>query len=414
MHVMILGAGVVGTTSAWFLRQAGFEVTVVDRQTAAGMETSFANGGQISVGQAEPWANPEAPRKILRWLGREDAPLLFRLRADAAQWRWGLRFLAECRIGRSHLHAQQLVRLGLESRTQLGLLRQQLGLEYDQQTRGILAFFEDAKEFRAAANTVDWMTEQGCPRYTVSAQQAIDIEPALAPFLPKLVGGVYTEADESGDAHRFTQVLAQHCTAAGVRWQFDTEIKQIHYQHGRITSVSGLHGNCAQQWQADAYVVALGSYSPRLLRPIGLKLPIYPVKGYSITLPVGEDKNAPFISLTDEARKLVFSRLGGRLRVAGTAELNGYNMVLNPTRLKAIEQRTFELFPGLRNVSAITHWTGLRPATPNNIPLIGRTMFDNLYLNTGHGTLGWTMSCGSARLLTDVLLGERTGINSAR
>ncbi|MBB5019320.1 D-amino-acid dehydrogenase [Chitinivorax tropicus] len=403
MHVMVLGAGVVGTTTAWFLKQAGFDVTIVDRQPAAGMETSFANGGQISVGQAEPWANPDAPRKIIKWLGHEDAPLLFRLRADAAQWRWGIRFLLECWPGRSHRHARELVRLGLESRTELGHLRRSLGLAYCQQTRGILAFFEEKREYQAALKTIDWMAELGCQRRVLGPAEAVALEPALAACADRILGAVYTTEDESGDAHQFTQHLAEHAQAAGVRWLLDHHITKLHQHHSRLTGVEVQHGGQTLLLTADAYVVALGSYSPLLLKPLGIRLPIYPVKGYSITLPVGDNPAAPTVSLTDESRKLVFSRLGDRLRVAGTAELNGYDQQLNAVRLQALEQRTLQLFPALQGTRDIVHWTGLRPATPHNVPFIGPSRLSNLFLNTGHGTLGWTLSCGSAKRLSALM-----------
>jgi D-amino-acid dehydrogenase len=408
MRVIVLGAGVVGTSAAWYLARAGHEVTVVERQGAAGLETSFANGGQISVSHAEPWANPGTPAKIVEWLGREDAPLLFRLRADWHQWTWAARFLAECLPFRTRDNIRQILALALYSRAELRELRRDTGIEYDQLTRGILHFYTDAEEFEHAVSQAELTRQYGAERDVKTAEECLAIEPALAHAADDIVGGTYAAADESGDARKFTECLAALAAGQGVRFHYGRSIKRLEAHRGRITSVvlADAEGR-DDRISADAYVVALGSYSPLLLRPLGISIPVYPLKGYSITVPLEPGDEAPTVSLADDSHKLVYSRLGERLRVAGTAELAGYNTDVNDVRCQAIVQRAFEIFPRAGRPERAEFWTGLRPATPSNVPVIGRTKLDNLFLNTGHGTLGWTMACGSGRALADIVSGRQ-------
>jgi D-amino-acid dehydrogenase len=405
--ILILGAGVVGTTSAWYLAKAGYQVTVIDRQPGAGMETSFANGGQISVSHAEPWANPQVFSRLRQWFGREDAPLCWRWRLDPAQWAWGLRFLAECRPAATRRNVAAIVALALYSRRQLGLLREELGLQYDALQRGILHIYTDRREFAVASEAARHMRELGVDRQTVDAAACVEIEPALADARHLLVGGDYTEADESGDAHRFTQALAARAAEIGVVFRHGLTIAKLAASGGQLAGVVAHGPDGGELLTADAYVVALGSYSPLLLKPLGVRIPVYPAKGYSMTLPLADGAAAPSVSLTDDERKLVFSRLGNRLRVAGTAEFNGYNLDLNEIRCQALLQRVRQLFPRLDLAGPPQFWCGLRPATPSNRPLIGRARYPNLWLNTGHGTLGWTMACGSAAALTDLIAGRQ-------
>lgn len=407
MNVVVLGAGVTGVAAAWFLRRAGHEVTVVDRQGAAAMETSFANGGQISVSHAVPWANPHAPLKLLKWLGKEDAPLLFRLRADAQQWLWALAFLRECTPGRTRRNVGQLVRLGLYSRATLQALRAELGLEYDQLTRGILHFYTSARELDAARASAPLMREHGCEIALKTPDECVRIEPALAQCRELLAGGTLTSTDESGDAHRFTQALARHCERAGVRFLYDTRIVGVDRDGARLRAVriADTAGRVSELG-ADAFVLCMGSYSPELARALGLTLRIYPAKGYSVTLPVIDPAHAYSVSLTDDEHKLVFSRLGQRLRIAGTAEFNGHDTRLDLARCEAILRRVRELFPRMTDGRNAQLWTGLRPATPSNVPYLGRSAIANLFLDTGHGTLGWTHACGSGRAIADLVSGR--------
>ena len=407
MRVLVLGAGVVGTTSAWYLAGAGHQVTVLDRQPLAGNETSFANGGQISVSHAEPWANPHVLPRLLNWLGREDAPLLWRWRADPAQLAWGLRFLRECLPGRSRHNIAAIVALALYSRRQLQTLRGELGLHYDHLERGILHIYTDRREFALAGEAARVMRDFGLDRMTVDVERCLEIEPALAGGRALLVGGDYTPSDESGDANKFTVALAAKAGQAGVEFRHNVQIEELLVADGKISGVRTKGAAGRQLLTADAYVVALGSYSPLLLKPLGINLPVYPAKGYSATLTLPDGAMAPTVSLTDDERKLVFSRFGNRLRIAGTAEFNGYNLDLNPVRCRALVERTRQLFPQLEMLGEPQFWCGLRPATPSNLPLIGATRYPNLWLNTGHGTLGWTLSCGSAAALSDLLAGRK-------
>ena len=411
MRVIVLGAGLLGVTSAYYLQQRGHDVTVIDRQATPGAETSFANGGQISVSHAEPWANPSAPLKVLQWLGQEDAPLLFRLRADMRQWLWGLQFLRNCTPERTRHNIRQIVSLGTYSRNALQQLRRDTGIQYDQRTQGILHFYTNAKEFDGALAPAEQMRQLGCERQVISADEAVRIEPALAHIRPQLAGATFTAEDESGDANLFVRELATLCEQAGVHFRMGEHITALRTEGGEIDHVelTTAEGRF-ERVRGDAYVLAMGAFSPLLAQPLGIALPIYPAKGYSVTLPVKDAAMAHQVSLTDDEFKLVFSRYtserGDRLRIAGTAELNGYDRNLNPARCEAIVRRVEQLFPGAGDTTRAEFWTGLRPATPSNVPLIGRTKLPNLFLNTGHGTLGWTHSCGSGKALADIVSGR--------
>jgi D-amino-acid dehydrogenase len=405
VRVLVLGAGVVGVTSAWYLAEAGHEVTVVERQAQAALETSFANGGQISASHAEPWAKPSVVPKILGWLGREDAPLLFRPRADWAQWMWGLRFLLECFPGRFEGNCRALAGLAGYSRECLRTLRDTTGLRYDQRSGGILHFATDGRDFEVLARSAEAVRALGVERQVKSGPECLALEPALKDSQDPVTGGVYTPTDESGDAWRFTHELARLCAGRGVHFRFGSSVQAIDSSGEEVVGVRVAE----EQLSADAYVVALGSYSPLLLKGLGIRIPVYPLKGYSVTFHLGPEHQAlaPSISLTDEACKIVISRLGNRLRAAGTAELAGYDTTVSAVRCAAIARRVHELFPGLGGITSHESWSGLRPATPSNVPIIGRTRLRNLFLNTGHGTLGWTLACGSGRALADLVSGRR-------
>jgi D-amino-acid dehydrogenase len=424
MKVIVLGAGLLGVTSAYFLRQQGHEVTVVDRQASPAAETSFANGGQISVSHAEPWANPSAPLKVLQWLGKEDAPLLFRIRADMRQWLWGLQFLRECTPARTRHNIEQIVRLGTYSRDMLQQLRRDIGISYAERTQGILHFYTSEKEFAGAEGPAAQMRALGCDRRVISADEAVKLEPALRHIRPQLAGATYTAEDESGDANTFARELVRHCREDGVQFLMSHTVTALRAAGGQLEHVEATDNEGRfQRLRADAYVLAMGSLSPLYAQPLGINLPIYPAKGYSVTMPVIDASMAHQVSLTDDEYKLVFSRYTtkataeapaiDRLRIAGTAELNGYDRDLNRVRCEAIVKRVEQLFPGAGDATQAQFWTGLRPATPSNVPLIGRSKLPNLYLNTGHGTLGWTHSCGSGKSIARIISGLQPEVDFA-
>jgi D-amino-acid dehydrogenase len=407
MKIAVFGSGIIGVSSAWWLRQAGHDVVVVDRRGGTARETSLANGGQISVSFAEPWANPDAPLKLLKWMFRDDAPLLFRPQLDWRQWMWGLAFLRECLPSRLAPNIRAMVRLAEYSRATLRSMRAELGIEYNHLERGILNFYRDSAEFECSQRAAGLMRDFGVERRIVSADEVVAIEPALARHRACIVGGDFTPEDESGDVHLFATALARHCEAAGVEFRYDTQVTRLASEGGKITSAEiigpdGVYGRI----EADAYVAALGSYTPALVRPLGVPCNVYPAKGYSATFPILDPAGAPVVSLTDSGHKVVFSRLGDRLRMAGTAEFSGYGRGLNVARCEAMLKLARELFPDALDFERVAYWSGLRPATPSNVPLIGRTRIPNLYLNTGHGTLGWTMGVGSGRALADLLSGR--------
>lgn len=418
MKVIVLGAGIIGTASAWFLQKAGHEVIVIDRQPGPALETSFANGGQISVSHAEPWANPTAPLKILKWLGHEDAPLLLRPRADWLQWRWSMAFLRECTANRTAHNIRHIVALAEYSRQTLQSVRAETGIDYDCETRGIVHFYTNEEEFRQSLPAAKLMRELGCPRQTISADEVVRIEPALGAIRHKIVGGDFTQTDESGDVYKFTTGLAQQSAAAGVDFRFNTMATRLLTEGAgsskRLTGVEVIDAEGRHRvFDADSVLVAMGSFSTTLLKPLGIPLMVYPGKGYSATFEVRDPALAPYVSLTDDEHKLVISRLGNRLRVAGTCEINGYSRELNPARCEAITRRTRELFPEACDYDHPVYWSGLRPLTPSNVPYIGATRIPNLFLNTGHGTLGWTMGCGSGRAIADIMSGRRPELDFA-
>lgn len=439
-QVIVMGAGVVGVTTAWYLRQAGFSVTVIEQEPAPALQTSFANGGQISVCHTTPWANPSTPMKAFKWLFHEDAPLLYRFNLDWYQWRWGWQFLQQCRARLADENLVQMVNLGLYSRQALQDLRAKTGIEYQAITRGIMHFYTDQVEFEQVDLPTRRMQALGCDRQRISVDRALDLEPALMPIAQKLVGATYTPEDESGNARLFTQNLAKLCVDQGVEFVYDTQIVAINlqkYTHHQPMVVESLTlktktqaGDRLWQLQAEAYVMALGSYGVFLSRPLGVDLPIFPAKGYSATYPINPKlaDRVPFVSLIDDEYKLVTSRLGDTLRVAGTAEFNGYNTALNSVRCHAITRRVKQLFDNEAILfDQVEYWTGLRPMTPSNVPLIGKAHlgkvwhgstrsdlaqnFANLWLNMGHGTLGWTHACGSAKALTALILGDRPDLD---
>ncbi|KZB72750.1 MULTISPECIES: D-amino acid dehydrogenase [Thalassospira] len=415
MHVVVMGAGVIGTTAAWYLLQNGHQVTVVDRQHASAQETSFANGGQISACHATPWANASTPKQIARWLGREEAPLLVRMRFDLQLFSWGLRFLRNCTDARARINLEKALRVAIYSRDCLRALRDDLDIDYKHSTRGILHICRNEQDMHAVEKATVQMQAYGLNRKLVSPEECLAIEPALRDAKAPIIGGSFTPDDESGDAQMFTEALTRHCIAKGASFQFKTKITGLIHDQDRITAVQTDKGEIP----ADAFLVCLGSYSPLLLNPLGIKLPIYPCKGYSISIDTTGYSGAPETALIDDSVKMVYSRLGEHLRVAGTAELDGYNLRMSERRKQLIVDKALELFPNSGDRSNISFWAGLRPVTPDSAPIIGGTKYDNLYLNTGHGTLGWTMSCGSAKTVADLISNKNpdislTGLGIAR
>ena len=411
MKVIVLGSGITGTAAAWFLRQAGHDVTVIERRPGAAQETTFGNGSQISVSHSEPWANPSAPSKILKWLGKEDAPLLYRFRAEQLQWEWGARFLLQCSSGRTAYNTRQCVALADFSKRTLRALREEAQLDYTHSSHGIMHFYTDKADYESSKAGAKLLTSLGCPRNTITPDEVVKIEPALSPVYDKLIGGDFTPDDEHGDSREFTVALSEKAKEKGVEFRFNTTATRLITEGTgsalRIVSVETITPTGEfEALKADAFVISLGSFSAPFLKPLGISLMIYPAKGYSATFPVINPDKAPLVSLIDAGHKLVFSRLGNRLRVGGTAEMNGYERPLNEARCEALIRRTSELFPDACDFSSPHFWTGLRPMTPSNIPYIGKSKISNLFLNTGHGTLGWTMGCGSGRSIADIVSGR--------
>jgi D-amino-acid dehydrogenase len=395
--VLVLGAGVVGINTAYWCLRNGKSVCVVDRQPAAGLETSFANGGQVSVSHAEPWANPSAPLKVLKWLFDSDAPLLFRPRFDIHQWLWMAKFLVDCLPSRADRHTTEIVNMALESRRLIQEIRKTEGFHYDERAKGILHFYRDPREFEAAIPVAELMRKFGCDISVIDVDKTVEIEPAFAERRDELVGASYTADDESGDALKYTQELARVCEKMGATFLYGTQVTALGADRfsKKVHSVEIVGADGYQNLRARDIVVSLGCWSAPILRPCGMWLNIYPAKGYSVTIPIDKSNAAPVTSLTDDEYKLVYSNFGSRLRVAGTAELSGYSRDLNIGRCEAILRQVRKLFPRAGDFARATYWSGLRPTTPSNIPYVGRTRYRNLWLNTGHGTLGWTLGAGS-------------------
>lgn len=414
MKVVVLGAGIVGISTAWYLLEHGHEVTVVDRQADAALETSFANGAQISVSYCEPWAHPSAPLKVIKWLAHDDSPLLFRPRLDVHQWRWGLKFLANCTHAAFERNVAQLVALGRYSHESLKSLVAQTGIEYHRLERGILHFFCNAKDLDGAATGAEIMRRHGVDRRILSRDEVLQVEPALRGFAEHIVGGTYTASDESGDARVFTQALARRCEARGAQFLYGHDVAGFEVAGGELQAVRVQRRHESRTLKADAFVAALGSHTAPLLRPLGVDLDIYPAKGYSATFALREPERASVVSMIDDTRKIAISRLGDTVRVAGTAEMAGYDTGLDsPTarvRCAALVKRYEELFPGVADTREPHFWAGLRPSTPDNIPHIGRTRIGRLWVNAGHGTLGWTHGAGSGRALAELMSGVRPAL----
>ena len=409
MKIVILGAGVIGVTSAWYLTQQGHEVTVIDRQAAPALETSFANAGEVSPGYSAPWAAPGIPLKALKWMFQKHAPLVIQPRPDLAKLSWMAKMLMNCTAGAYHVNKSRMVRLAEYSRDCLGQLRAETGISYDERMQGTLQLFRTQKQVEGAAKDIEVLREDGVAFEVLDRAGCVAAEPGLAASAGKIAGGLRLPGDETGDCFKFTNRLAAMAEAAGVRFRWGVSIQRIHAEMGRVTHVETSEGRV----QADAYVLAMGSYSPLLAGPLGIKLPVYPLKGYSITVPIVDAGRAPVSTVMDETFKIAITRLGDRIRVGGMAEIAGFDLSLNPKRQATLTHSVEDLFGGAGDQARAEFWTGLRPMTPDGTPIVGRSPLANLFLNTGHGTLGWTMSCGSARLLADVMTGRAPEIEHA-
>lgn len=409
MRIVILGAGVIGVTSAWYLRQAGHEVVVIDRQAGPALETSFANAGEISPGYASPWAAPGIPAKAVKWLFMEHAPLILRPQLDLAMLRWLVAMLGNCNARDYAVNKARMVRLAEYSRDKLIELRGSTGITYDERMQGTLQLFREEKQLAGIDKDIAVLKADGVAYEVLDRAGCIAAEPGLAGSNEPLAGGLRLPGDETGDCFKFTNALAQMAADAGVEFRMGTAIKRLVRQGDRISGVDTDAGPIT----GDAYLVAMGSFSPRVVGPLGLKLPVYPVKGYSITVPIVDPARAPVSTLLDESYKVAITRLGDRIRVGGMAEISGFNNDLPEARRATLEYSLGSLFPGAGDTARASFWSGLRPMTPDSTPVVGPTKFDNLFLNTGHGTLGWTMACGSAAVIADLMSGRRAAIETA-
>jgi D-amino-acid dehydrogenase len=406
MRVLVLGSGVVGVSAAYYLAKAGHAVTVIDRQPASGLETSFANAGQVSPGYSAPWAAPGIPVKAMKWLMMRHRPLVLWPSVEPRLYGWLARMLANCTEEAYTRNKGRMVRLAEYSRDVLRDLRAETGIVYDHRERGTLQLFRTRKQLDHVGDDTKVLDAYGVAYQVLDPAGCVAAEPALDRVKDKIVGGLRLTGDETGDAHLFTQRLAAICEGLGVTFRYNVTVTALQTAGGRVTGVA-----CGSEvLQADAYVAAMGSFTPALLRPLGLDLPIYPVKGYSLTLPVTDPEAAPVSTVMDETFKVGLTRLGDRIRVGGTAELAGFSQALRPPRRATLERCVHDLFPAGGDLSRATFWTGLRPMTPDGTPIVGATRYGNLYTNTGHGTLGWTMACGSGRLLADLMSGQAPDI----
>ena len=407
MKVVVLGAGIIGVTSAYQLAKAGHEVVVVDRQAGPALETSFANAGEVSFGYCSPWAAPGIPMKALKWVFMEHAPLILRPRPDWAMLSWMLKMLSNCTASRYAINKSRMLRLADYSRVSLAALRQETGISYDERMQGTLQLFRTQQQLDASAKDVKALAADGIPFEVLDREGCIRMEPALAHVSKKFVGGLLTPNDETGDCFKFTNALSARAEAMGVQFMYGTTVKGLDVEAGKVRGVVTGSGKIA----ADTVVVALGSHSPQLVKPHGISLPVYPVKGYSLTIPIEDAARAPESTVMDETYKIAITRLGDRIRVGGMAEISGFTTDLAEARRRTLAHSVTDLFPG-GDIERATFWSGLRPMTPDGTPAIGGTRIEGLYLNTGHGTLGWTMSCGSARVVADLVSGKTPEIDA--
>ena len=414
MKVLVLGSGVIGVSSAYYLAKKGFDVTVIDRQPAVGLETSFANAGQISPGYSAPWAAPGVPMKALKWLFQRHAPLA--LKADFTLWQleWTLKLLRNCTAKRYDINKERMVRLAEYSRDCIIDLRANTGIAYEGRTQGTLQVFRTQKQLDAEAKDIAVLSRLGVPFEHLDPDGCARVEPALALVKDNLLGGLRLPHDETGDCQLFTQNLALEAEKLGVTFRQDVKIARLLIENSKLSGVEINTDAGLEILQADQYIVALGSYSRQLLQGLGINIPVYPVKGYSLTVPVTDIYAAPISTVMDETYKVAITRFNTRIRVGGMAELAGFDLSLNQRRRETLEMVLNGLFPNGGDTTKSQFWTGLRPMTPDGTPIIGQAseLYNNVWLNTGHGTLGWTMACGSAQVLADLLAGQKPAIQS--
>jgi D-amino-acid dehydrogenase len=409
MKVLVLGSGVIGVTTAYFLSEAGHDVTVIDRQSGPALETSFANAGEVSPGYSSPWAAPGVPVKALKWLTMKHGPLVVKPTLDWHMYAWMMKMLRNCTDARYALNKSRMVPIAEYSRDVLKDLRSRTNIAYDERMQGTLQLFRTQKQLDGIGGDVEVLKQTGVPFEVLDPEGCIAVEPGLGNVRGKFVGGLRLPGDETGDCQMFTERLAEIATAAGVKFEYGVSITGIETSGGKITGVN----TSAGKRSADSYVMALGSYSPIWMRKLGQPIPVYPVKGYSITVPIVDASRAPESTVMDETYKIAITRLGSRIRVGGTAEIAGFDLSLRPARRAPLEHSLTDLFPQGGRMKDATFWCGLRPMTPDGPPIVGRTGLEGLYLNTGHGTLGWTMSCGSGRFLADVVSGRKPEVDPA-
>ena len=407
MRVIVLGSGVIGVTSAYYLAKQGAEVTVLDRQAGPAEETSFGNAGQISPGYSTPWAAPGIPFKAVKWMFQHHAPLAVQLDGSMWQLQWMMQMLKNCGADQYAVNKERMVRVAEYSRDCLRTLRDETGIRYENRSKGTLQIFRKESQLDAVQRDIEVLKETGVEFELLDRESLGRVEPALAEVKDKLVGGLHLPNDETGDCYLFTNALATEAKVMGVDFQFNQNVEKLIVEGGEIKGVL-VNGKVLT---ADRYVLAFGSYSRDFLKPLNLDLPVYPVKGYSLTVPIVDASHAPQSTVLDETYKIAITRFDQRIRVGGMAELSGFNLGLNEDRRGTLEMVTRDLFPG-GDLEQASFWTGLRPMTPDSTPIIGATQYKNLFLNTGHGTLGWTMACGSGKLISDLVLGHTPGIST--
>lgn len=408
MHIYVLGSGVVGTTTAYYLAKKGFEVTVIDRQEGPALETSFANAGQISPGYASPWAAPGVPIKAIKWMLQKHSPLIMKLTSDLSQYRWVWQLIQNCNEKSYAVNKERMVRMSEYSRDCIDQLREDTGIYYEGRQKGTIQLFRKQQQLDAVGKDIKVLEEMGTPYEVLDRQGILQYEPGLSGNIHEFVGALRLPNDETGDCFLFTNRLADMAKELGVKFRFNHSIDRFEYQNGEIKGV-WING---QLETADAYVVSLGSYTTAMLKPIGIDVPIYPLKGFSLTMPIADESKAPQSTVLDESYKVAITRFDDRIRMGGMAGVNGFDLSLKQKYRDTLNEVFNHVFPGAGNLAESTFWTGLRPATPDGTPIVGKTRYSNLWINSGHGTLGWTMSCGSARYIADLMAGETPEIST--